>query len=113
MRAQAARRRRVDPRGRDRSREFPRNQAVEETDIVRRGWWQHPLTTWKKPSCGASVASWNRRAWLGVVTLRLCNKWCARRKKWAVTILAHAARGRNSRSATGRDDEFRAAKFIA
>ena len=72
--------------------------------IIRRGWLRLPQTTWKKRLCAASAANWNRRAWLGLAMCSLCSKWFAVRRRWGVTILVRAARGRNIRSATGRRD---------
>src|SRR5271155_5351665 len=86
-----------------RSPEFRRNREVEGTEAVRRAWLRLPPTIWKRPSCAASAANSNRRAWQEPATCSQFNKSFAVRRKWAATILAPAVPARNSRSATGRD----------
>ena len=58
----------------------PRNKAAVAMDIVR-AWSQLPPTIWKKPSCAASVANWNRRAWPEAEKCSQCSKSFAARKK--------------------------------
>ena len=89
-----------EPQGPGPESGVPAQQGVAGTDIVRRAWSQLPPTIWKKPSCAASAANWNRRAWPEPATCSRFSKSFAGRKKWAATILAPAAPARNSRSAT-------------
>ena len=96
-------RRETNPPAMARSPEFRCDREVAETDIVRRVWSQLPPTNWKKPSCAASAANSNRRAWPAPAKCSRCSKLFAARKKWAATIPAPAAPARNSRSATERD----------
>ena len=79
----------------------PAQHGRMATEGVLRGWFRLRPTNWKKPSCAASAANWNRRAWPEPATRRRCSRSCAARKKWGATILALAGQGRNSRSATG------------
>ena len=81
-------------------RRFQRSMAGTATDGVLRRWFRLRPTNWKKPSCAASAANWNRRAWLAPETRRRCSRSCVGRKKWGGTILALAGQGRSTRSAT-------------
>lgn len=71
-------------------------------DGVRRAWYPRQRTSSRKPSCGASAANSNRRAWQGQETRSRCNKLCAGKKKLGATIHALAAPERSTRSVTGR-----------
>src|ERR1017187_6650336 len=52
------------------------------TDGVRRAWYLPRPTNWKKPSCAASAANLNKRAWPARGTRSPCSRSCAGRKKW-------------------------------
>ncbi len=104
-------RREANPQVTARRPEYRRNREVEGTDIVRRGWSQLPPMTWKKPSCAASAANSNKRAWPEPAMCSQCSRSFADRKKWAATILVPAAPARNSKSATAREVSHRS-KFV-
>src|ERR1035437_1444019 len=72
------------------------------TDGVRRAWYLPRPTNWKKPSCAASAANLNKRAWPARGTRSPCSRSCAGRKKWGGMTLALAVRGRSTKSVTGR-----------
>ena len=96
-------RRRARQLGRGRSPASRRSMVAMATEGVRREWFRLRPTNWKKPSCAASAASWNRRAWPARATRSRCSRSCAARKKLDATILAPAGQARNTRSATGRN----------
>src|SRR5579872_1024152 len=112
MRAQVVRHRAAQ-QGRRRGREFRRNTAGMATDGVLRAWSRRRLTNWKKPSCAASAANSNRRAWLAPETHSKCSRWFAGRKKWGETILAPAGQERNIRSATAREARLTGAPSLS
>lgn len=80
-----------------------RSDAMEmATDGVLRGWFRHRPMSWKRRSCAARNVSWSKRAWQAEATLLLFNRSFARKRRWDVTIPAHAVQERNIRSATAR-----------
>src|SRR5579863_5504471 len=95
-------RRKEDLVGRDRIREVRLCMVETATDGVPRRWFRHRRMNSKKPSCGASGANWNKRAWPALATRRRCSKSFEGRIRWDATIPAHADQGRNIRSATAR-----------
>jgi len=93
---------------RERQNRKSRRIAAAETGtvVVLRNWSQLLPMNWKKPSCAASAANWNRRAWLEAGKRRRCSRSCAVRKKSAATILVLADPARSTRSATGRNQRY-------
>ena len=62
---------------------------------------------WRKSSTARSSGSWKRQAG-PAPAMRASPRSGGPAKRWAATILAHAAAGRNTRSATARGSEARA-----
>ena len=57
-----------EPAGQGPESGVPAQQGGGGTGIIRRAWLRLPPTIWKRPSCAASAANWNRRAWLEAAT---------------------------------------------
>src|SRR5579884_904677 len=61
---------------------------------------QLPWTIWKRSFSVARKESWNRHAWRAQMAAPRRSRLYVVRQKWEEMILAHAAQGRNIRSAT-------------